>query len=187
MSFRSKAWSWNATEEDWLEGYPCDRYIHVPYRSFMRAIDIDAPADVVFRWLCQLKVAPYSYDLVDNWFRRSPRQLTPGVDHLETGQPFMVGPIVEFSHDRHITVVVEPRLVRAYGFFTLTYAVKPTRSGSSHLVVRANLACNTRWERVRLTALAWGDLIMMRKQFLTLKKLAEETARQRATALLLAN
>jgi hypothetical protein len=187
MSFRGKAWSWNATEEDWLEAYPCDRYIHVPYRTFMRAIDVDAPADVVFRWVCQLKVAPYSYDMLDNWFRRSPRELTPGADVLEVGQTFMVGPIVEFAKDRHITAVCDPRWVPVYGHFSLTYAVKPRSASSCHLVCRANLACSDRWERVRMTVLAWGDLIMMRKQFLTLKKLAERTARERTAGFVLAN
>ncbi len=187
MSFRSKAWSWNATEEDWLDGYPCDRYLRVPYRTFMRAIDIDAPADIVFRWVCQLKVAPYSYDMLDNWFRRSPRELTPGADALAVGQIFMVGPIVEFAYGRHITAVCDPRWVPVYGRFSLTYAVKPVGASSCHLVCRANLACSHWWEGARLTALAWGDLIMMRKQFLTLKKLAERTARERTAAFVLAN
>jgi len=178
MSFWDKAWNWNATDDEWRAAYPCDKYIDELGQQFMRAADVQASAEVTFRWVCQLKVAPYSYDLLDNWFRRSPRRLTPGAEKLESGQMFMVGPIVEFEQNRHITVVVSPNQERVYGSFSLTYEVRPTGPDSSRLVCKADLASSTRWDRVRWYLLAWGDLIMMRKQFLTLKKLAEKTARE---------
>jgi hypothetical protein len=178
MSVWDKAWNWNATAEEWRAAYPCDRHIGVPHRAFMRAIDVRAPANVAYRWICQLKLAPYSYDLVDNWFRPSPRQLTPGAERVELGQYFLVGRIVEFEKDRHVTAVVDPRLVRFYGFFSLTYAVRPTGTASCRLVVKSDLANGRWWERARLFLVAWGDLIMMRKQLLTLRALAEKTARE---------
>ena len=180
MSFWDRAWSWNATDEEWMARYPCDKYIDEPYQQFMRAIDVQAPADVTFRWVCQIKVAPYSYDLFDNWFRRSPRRLTPGAEKLDVGQKFLVGPIVEFEQNRHITVVFRSDQERGCPPFSLTYEVKHTGPDSSRLVCRAVLTSRKRRDRVRWFFLAWGDLIMMRKQFLTLKALAERTACERA-------
>jgi hypothetical protein len=143
----------------------------------MRAIDIEAPASVVFRWICQLKVAPYSYDLLDNLGRRSPRRLTPGAEHLALGQRFLVGfRIVEFETDRHVTAVAEAGLL--CGRIGLTFSVAPTGSASTRMVVKFGIESRTRRDLLRLVPLAWGDLIMMRKQFLTLKELAERDARE---------
>lgn len=182
MRIRGIAWSWNATDEDWWARYPCDRYVEGPRREMIRAVDIQAPADLVYRWVCQLKVAPYSYDWLDNWGRRSPRRLTPGAERLALGQSFLVGPIVEFKEGRHVTAVIDPPYARWFGACSVTYAVRPAGSDASRLVVKLDVPCWTRWERVRASALAWGDLVMMRKQLVTLKKLAEKTAGERVLA-----
>ena len=52
--------------------FPCDRHLADHDGAYWRAIDVEAPAPLVFRWLCQLRVTPYSYDLLDNLGRRSP-------------------------------------------------------------------------------------------------------------------
>ena len=176
MSIRSKAWSWNATEQDWWAFYPCDRHIAPPYREMMRAIDVQAPVEVVYRWICQLKLAPYSYDWIDNFGRRSPRQLTPGAEHLEVGESLGIGPIVEFEQNHHLTAVADERFAKIFGALSVTYLAKPTGAASSRLVIKLDMGCRGWWEQVRVSALAWGDLIMTRKQLLTLKALAEETA-----------
>jgi hypothetical protein len=176
MSIRSKAWNWNATDADCWGSYPCDRHIHASsYREVMRAVDIQAPVEVVYRWICQIKVAPYSYDWLDNLGRRSPRGLTPGAERVEIGQNFMIGPIVEFEKDRHITAITDPRAARVFGACAFTYMVKPSGPGSCRLVVKGNLERRGWWGQAPLFLLAWGDFVMMRKQLLTLKALAERT------------
>jgi hypothetical protein len=88
---------WNATAAEWTVQYPCDRYVQSPRERFTRAVEVESPSETVFRWLCQLKVAPYSYYWIDNPDRRSPRSLTPEVDRLEPGQEFLVFRLVSSS------------------------------------------------------------------------------------------
>jgi hypothetical protein len=47
--------------------FPCDRHVDSPDAAYFRRVVVQAPCAVVFRWLCQLRVAPYSYDWIDNW------------------------------------------------------------------------------------------------------------------------
>jgi hypothetical protein len=144
-------------------------------------VDVNAPPAILFRWLCQLKVAPYSYDWLDNGGRPSPRRLTPGVEELQPGQR-MVGmfKLVEFEENRHLTLVMDsPKAAALYGMIAGSYVVSPTGSKGCRLVgkllihyPRGGAGRFMRW------LLPWGDFVMMRKQFLTLKELAEESARR---------
>jgi hypothetical protein len=149
----------------------------------LRAVDIAAPPPVVFRWLCQLKVAPYSYDWIDNGGRRSPRTLTPGVEHVVVGERLQqIFQIVEFQPDRHLTVAILPRAGTVFGPLVLTYQVTPAGSGGTRLVACLDHTARTRLARLRSDLLAVGDLVMMRKQLLTLKELAERSAAGAAQA-----
>jgi len=126
-------------------------------------------------------VAPYSYDWIDNRGRTSPRVLTPGLDRLETGQGFGVGTLVDFARDEHITIRAVPAADRWFGLVALTYRVIARSGSGSRLVVRLLVhEPSSPWEHVRFHLLTWGDLIMMRKQLITLKQLAEQTAQKAA-------
>jgi hypothetical protein len=138
-----------------------------------RAIAVAAPVEVTWRWLCQIAVAPYSYDWIDNRGRRSPRELTPGAERLELGQTMaIVFRLVSFDDGHHWTGLTTPRGQRLFGPVAMTYAAEPDGVGS-RIVGRLAAAAGTRARRAKAYGLAWGDLVMMRKQLLTLKELAE--------------
>jgi hypothetical protein len=152
---RDAAMGWGATPAERAMQLPCDDLLpHAP-TVVDRAVSVDAPPAVVFRWLCQLKVAPYSYDLIDNFGRRSPRTLTPGADDLAKGQRVItIFRLVDFERDRHVTIA-------RGNWIAVTYAITPGR-----LLMRIRT-------RKKRRLLPYLDLPMARKQLLTLKRLAE--------------
>jgi hypothetical protein len=164
-------WSWGATESERSADYPCARLVPDPGHRMIRAVSVDAPAAMVYRWLCQLRLAPYSYDLIDNRGRRSPRTLTPAADQLEIGAPFLIiFQIAAFEEGHEITGMGRPGPTRRFGPMACTYRVQPTGARSSRLIGRLDLTARGRSLGVPI---AWGDLVMMRKQLLTLAGLAE--------------
>jgi len=147
--------------------------------ALFRGVDVGAPAPFVFRWLCQLKTAPYSYDWLDNHGRRSPRQLTPGLEHLERGQEVMsIFELADYEPGHHLTVTMRrPSARRAFGDVAGSYVVVAASPLSCRLLVKLLVHYPRGFYGALVRAfLPWGDLVMMRKQLLTLKQLAETTA-----------
>src|SRR3954465_896187 len=123
---------WGATDDDVHRRLPGDELFPDADVVVHRAVDVAAPPDVVFRWLCQLRAAPYSYDLIDNLGHRSPQQLTPGSDRLAVGQPAM--PLFHrASFRRPEDITFEHRGV--FGRAVVTYAILPRHRGC-HLLMR---------------------------------------------------
>ncbi|GAB2481847.1 SRPBCC family protein [Jatrophihabitans fulvus] len=163
--------AWGVTTAEHAATYPCDELLSDPVVA-TRGVDVAAPPSVVFRWVCQVRVAPYSYDLVDNLGRRSPRTLTPGLDRLEVGQRFgVVFRIRSFATDEHVTAAGR----FGGGRVALTYRVVAT-DGGCRLLGRIAFETRGRLGRMLSTPLVLGDLVMMRKQLRTLRALAERSA-----------
>lgn len=168
-------WSWGATVDERRRAYPCDDLLPDADVAMFRAVSVSAPRTEVFRWLCQLRVAPYSYDWIDNGFRRSPTGLDPALQQLEVGQTFMsIFKLTSYETDRHLTLrIFRRRAITLFGELAVTYAVT---GDASHSRLAAKLLVRSGSGRLRSAKrwlLAWGDLIMMRRQLLTLKGLAE--------------
>lgn len=166
---------WGSTPDEEAASYPCDEVLPDAEHWLYRAIDVDAPAATAFRWVCQLRVAPYSYDWIDNWGRRSPRTLTPGLEDVRVGQTAMtMFEIVDVEPGESLTV---RSTHSTFGEVAATYRVVPLGADRSRLVVKLGVIPP---DGVRGTllrdVLPLGDLVMMRKQLRTLASLAERTA-----------
>jgi hypothetical protein len=172
------ATTWNVTPAEQAESLPCDEVTPGGVR-LDRAISIAAPPSVVFAWLCQMRVAPYSYDLLDNLGRRSPRTRTAELTNLAVGQPIVrifgriyVFELASFETDKHITMrLPDGSAMSRSASVSATYAVRPEGQGTR---LHARELYDGPW--LPGQALALVNLVMMRKQLLVLKKLAERDA-----------
>jgi hypothetical protein len=167
--------TWGVTPAERAATLPCDDLMPGAVR-FDRAISIDAPVATVFAWLCQLRVAPYSYDLLDNTGRRSPRTRSPELTDLAVGQPFVrifgrthVFELASFATNEHITLrAPEGSVMSRLAAVSNTYAVRPQDNGTR---LHVRVLFDGPW--LLGQALALVNLLMMRKQLRVLKSPAE--------------
>jgi hypothetical protein len=167
---------WNTTPPEEVAPYAVDAVAPFDAKRYVRAVTVEAAVSTVFRWLCQLRVAPYSYDWIDNRGRRSPRALVPGLEKLAVGQGFcVIFRLVSFEPGKQVTAVMKPGPTRLFGDVALTYQVDRLDDHQSRLVCCMVVSGGSSLARLRRTLLGWGDLVMMRKQLLTLRACAEST------------
>lgn len=169
---------WGTTPQERLLPFPCDRFVQEPCTPYYRGITVNAAAETLFPWLCQMKVAPYSYDWIDNFGRQSPQKLIPGLDDLVTGQKVMtIFELIDFERNRHITLRLKPNLIgsRVLGDCLVSYLIVPQTQSTCRLLVKLTIGYSpgpVHW--LMRTFVAWGDFIMMRRQLLNFKSLAEQ-------------
>ena len=161
---------WGVTDAEVRRRYPCDDLVATPAIQLWRGVTVRAPANAVWPWLRQLRVAPYSYDWLDNAGRRSPTTLLdladprPGDPFTTVAGRFDAGRVVSVQPGQHLTASIMGAL--------MSYVLVPG-DGSTRLVLKIVLP-RRRWYG---PALALGDWPMARRQLLTLKHLAESAPR----------
>jgi hypothetical protein len=158
--------SWGTTAAERASDFACDSFVPDPAMSAWRAVSISAPIEHVWSWLIQVRLAPYSYDWIDNLGRRSPSGLR-GLDDPSSGDPFTAvggrptGEVLAVEHGVHLTA----RIMGA----VMTYRLTPVDGQTTRLVLKI-VASPPRGLR---TGLCLGDLVMARRQLLRFKALAE--------------
>jgi hypothetical protein len=172
---------WGTTSAERALAFPGDRPADAGADLLWRGVGIEAPHTIVFQWLCQLRVAPYSYDWIDNGGRRSPRTLDPSLLRLERGQTFMrIFRLEEFEPGVQVTLAtpIGSRGAHLFGVVRVSYWARAEEARRTRLLVKLRVApAPGAWGRAMRAFLPWGDLLMMRRQLLDLKALAEATAR----------
>ena len=159
---------WGVTAEETRRHYPCDDFVTAPALEAWRAVDVAAPPEALWPWVTQLRVAPYSYDWIDNLGRRSPRRLLDlpearvGDNFTSAGgRPF--GRIVSLDPGRQLTGTI----MGAH----LSYVLEAEGRRATRLLLKVVMQSTH-----VATALSVGDLVMARRQLLNLKRLAEAEA-----------
>jgi len=161
---------WGVTDGETARSYPCDGFVAAPVLRAWRGVHVEAPAAAVWPWIVQVRLAPYSYDWIDNLGRRSPRELM-GLPEPKVGESFTAtggraaGRIVSVDPGSQLT----GKIMGAY----LSYVLVPREDDTTRLLLKVVMQ-TARWAA---PAISVGDLIMARRQLLNLKRLAERHPR----------
>jgi len=126
-----------------------------------------------------MRVAPYSYDWLDNLGRKSPGKLTPGLDAVEVGQEFMkIFELIDHETDRHLTMRMKQDApgCKLFGDTVVSYVILSENERSCRLIAKLLI----RYPKGILGSilrleLPPGDWIMMRRQLLNFRKLSEKS------------
>lgn len=157
---------WGVDDAEIARHYPCDDLVANPTFTAWRGVTARAEPDQVWPWLIQVRLAPYSYDWVDNIGRTSPRELR-GLADPEPGDPFTAvagrpaGRVLVVASGEHLTAQIMGA--------TMSYVLVPHGQGTTRLLLKVV----GRPGRLTAPLLSVGDLVMARRQLLNLATLAE--------------
>lgn len=157
---------WGVSDSETVRSYPCDDFVTTPALVAWRGVGVQAPAEAVWPWVTQVRLAPYSYDWIDNLGRRSPRELVDlpeprAGDKFTTAGGRRLGRIVSVEPGKQLT----GSLLGAF----LSYVLVAEGPDRTRLLFKVVMETN----RLVALGLCVGDLVMARRQLLNLKRLAE--------------
>jgi hypothetical protein len=157
---------WGVTDSEISRSYPCDDFVGSPSLQLWRGVHVAAPAEAVWPWVGQVRIAPYSYDWIDNRGRRSPRELL-SLPEPRVGERFTTTGGREAG--RIVSVDLGKQLTGTIMGAHMSYVLVPEERDTTRLLLKV-VARTRRWAA---PALSVGDLVMARRQLLNLKRLAE--------------
>lgn len=157
---------WNVTDDEVARHYACDDFVDRPTLQAWRGVSVDATPEALWPWVGQIRIAPYSYDWIDNLGRRSPQRLM-GLSEPVVGEPLTTAATRRFG--RILAVEPPKQLTGEIMGACISYVLVP-ESQTTRLLMKI-VTPISRWLG---PALSVGDLIMARRQLLNMKRLAEQ-------------
>jgi len=179
---RPRQLRWGATDAEVERSMPGDDVVVDPTFDATRAVTIEARPEEIWPWIVQIgydRAGWYSYDWIDNLGRPSAERIIPELQHLEVGDLVPMGPggfglrVKDVEPNRSMTWW-DPE-----GSTTWVWGLNPIDQTSTRMITRVRIRYD--WISptiVPLLALDVGDIIMMRKCMLGIKRRAEALARR---------
>ncbi len=174
---------WGATDEEVARAMPGDDVVKSPTFNATRGVTINAQPEEIFPWLVQIgfkRAGWYSYDWIDN-FAPSATRILPELQHLAVGDMIPMLPdgrmafwIKEFEANRFILWWDNK------GDVTWYWGLYPQDNSQTRLITRVRMRYH--WRSPLILAelvLDVGDIVMMRKCLLGIKRRAERLAAER--------
>jgi hypothetical protein len=156
---------WNVTDYEIGRHYPCDDFVRSPTLQAWRGVTVHTTPETLWPWVSQIRLAPYSYDWIDNLGHRSPQQLG-GLPEPAVGEKFSTAATRRVG--RILAVEPPTQLTGEIMGACISYVLVP-EDQTTRLLMKVVTAMS-RWATPLLSV---GDLIMARRQLLNLKHLAE--------------
>jgi len=179
--YRPWALTWGATDDEVARTMPGDDVLAHAAFSATRAVTVAAPPEQVWPWIVQIgyrRAGFYSYDRLDNDGIPSATTILSEYQHLK------VGDVVPMSKDAHARVtVLEPERAMVLVFevegvwlgSSWAWVLEPSGSAGTRLVTRLRVDTERLLPRLLLDL---GEIVMMRKCLLGIKRRAETMPRQ---------
>ena len=161
---------WNVSDEEVSRHYPCDDFVSSAPLEAWRGVTVRTSAEALWPWVTQIRLAPHSYDWIDNLGHESPQKLL-GLPQPVVGEPFTtaatrrLGRILSADPPEHLTGRIAGVVI--------SYVLVP-EGGATRLLMKLVLSVPS-WVVPLLSIGVLGDLVMARRQLLNLKRLAEHS------------
>jgi hypothetical protein len=177
--YRPWALSWGSTDEEIARPMPGDEVLDQPTFNATRTVTIGATPEEIWPWIVQIgyrRAGFYSYDSLDNDGIPSAERILPEYQSLKVGDMI---PLTKSSHVR-VAELEPPRSMvlvfevpGTWSNATWVWGLYPEDASHTRLVTR--LRANARGIPSRIF-LDLGEIIMMRKCMLGIKRRAEGAA-----------
>jgi hypothetical protein len=179
---------WGATDSEVDRAMPGDEVVQEPTFNATRAITVAAPPDAIWPWIVQIgfrRAGWYAYDWIDNprWptldrirpWQPSAETIIPALQHVAVGDFYPQGPgessglwVRAFERNQWMLWADKQ------GNATWLWLLDPVDSERTRLITRVRLhyVWTSPWILMNLM-LDVGDIVMMRKCMLGIKRRAE--------------
>jgi hypothetical protein len=135
-----------------------------------RGVTVHTSAADLWPWVTQIRLAPYSYDWIDNLGRRSPQHLRH-LDDPMVGENFTCAAGLRIG--RILSVTPQQQLTGRIAGVVISYVLVAERCDVPRTRLLMKLVADI--SPLLALPLGLGDLVMARRQLLNFKRLAESS------------